>query len=589
MITCSVHPCDTPGTKSDAGLISVVREPLSLWELARRCLAEFTVELQSYGIHVDPRLELRQGEGRFCYYDFDDGNIYLALPDPSSPIGRLKARLLGASLGCGSERDLMQSFQLVVPWLIAHELGHHLRHRYGRFGENHWKEEHIANRLARALTRCRMSPSDRELAARFLRRAVDALSPHVRGVDAATASFHDLLLALNASGGVDDGTMEQMQIAKSVCAAGSDDFRVERTLGESIECALAQRSGLIHSFNSDYMQDFAAYAYFHAGWQLLELTHHGAEYVADFARAHLGVELPLLSLVESDAAPCPEQIIACYRAYLETARSNRACARYFYRRYRELLLAMLAAGEDTVPCADRNPRDATFFLESWTTIESDPLAHLAGTAPAPLRGLFPACIAAHPEFGLDVDAQLPAEADRRLWAHITRDARDETAATTLDRLAQLDKAGVFGSIPARAALEAAGALIPVHFAAGDTIVWEGEANDDVFFLLEGTADVLVVGPSSMRRIGTVGEGEVIGELAFFHGDVRTATVRAVTASKLLVIRDTDLLRLAYRHPSVLMQLGGALAKRQHASNRHLVQAEAGECACPPSVATRGDS
>jgi hypothetical protein len=416
-----------------------------------------------------------------------------------------------------------------------------------------------------------------ELAERCLAEfAVDALAPHVGGVEAATASFHDVLLALNASGAVDDGTLEQMQIAKSVCAAGPDDFRVERTLGSSIDAALAQRGGLIRAFNSDYMQDFAAYAYFHAGWQLLELSHHGAEYVAAFAREHLGVEPPLLSLVEADTAACAVQVIACFRAYQETAPRSRPCARYFYRRYRELLWAMLEAqGGDAAPYADGARRDATFFLESWTTIESDPLAHLAGAAPESLRGLFPARVAEHPAFALDAGAHLPAEADRRLWTHVMRGERDEAAAATLDRLAQLDKVGVFGSVPARAALEATRALVSVRFAAGDTIVWEGESNDDVFFVLEGAADVLVSGADGERRVGIVGEGDVVGELAFFHGDVRTATVRAAVASRFLVIRDTDLLRLAYRHPSVLMQLGGALARRQHASNRRIVQAESG--------------
>jgi CRP/FNR family cyclic AMP-dependent transcriptional regulator len=71
------------------------------------------------------------------------------------------------------------------------------------------------------------------------------------------------------------------------------------------------------------------------------------------------------------------------------------------------------------------------------------------------------------------------------------------------------------------------------FQAGEEIVQEGTLSTEVFVMLQGKAEVYVAVDQldkSGRRMGIarISEGEVIGELALFDHEPRTASVVAVT-------------------------------------------------------------
>ena len=71
-------------------------------------------------------------------------------------------------------------------------------------------------------------------------------------------------------------------------------------------------------------------------------------------------------------------------------------------------------------------------------------------------------------------------------------------------------------------------------AAGELLLEEGARDDDVYFVVEGSFEVLR-GPAQ-ERIDMVGPGTTIGEIASLAGCPRTATVRAVERS---VVRQLD--------------------------------------------------
>jgi hypothetical protein len=541
-----------------------------LFQLGKRCFEEFSRELARYGIAVDPGMEVRRGKGVLCYYDLSDGHIYLAVPDTSSPIGRLQAMVLAATLALEGEDELFKLFELFIPHLVAHEMAHHLRHKYGLFGENKWEEEQIANQLAVAMTKHKLSPAQRTYARDLLSRTLTALSSKLNLKDAATMSYHSILMALNASGRLDDSSTERAQVAQKLFSAEPKGMmKAAGGLTQSMVRGFDMRDQLIQEINAQYAEEFLKYVYYHAGWLHLDLASHGAEYVDDFARERLDRKVPLLEPRFEHKDLTEQAVIACYRAYVDARPHSEAGARYFYKRYRSLLWEKLrSVGLVIASQTAILDRESTFFLESWDLGSSDALRYVAHLAKDEVRALFPAVIADKADSISSVEEHLSCETDLRLYKHIVQGAVDEAAQNTLYRLTLLDQTDVFRPVPGETMIELARSFCKIHLEAGETIIWEGEVNDDVFFLAQGGLEVLV----SSTRVGVIEPGEVFGEMAFFSRDTRNATVRARRASECFVVKDVDLLSLVFRHPSVLMQMAGALTRRLADLNQRAVHA-----------------
>jgi CRP-like cAMP-binding protein len=80
-------------------------------------------------------------------------------------------------------------------------------------------------------------------------------------------------------------------------------------------------------------------------------------------------------------------------------------------------------------------------------------------------------------------------------------------------------------------------------------------------LISGRLEVWVTQDEQPVKVGVIEPGQLFGEIAFFTADPRYATVRAVELSECFVLTDTDLQLIAYKHPTILMQMAGALAQR----------------------------
>ncbi len=66
----------------------------------------------------------------------------------------------------------------------------------------------------------------------------------------------------------------------------------------------------------------------------------------------------------------------------------------------------------------------------------------------------------------------------------------------------------------------------VSFKAGEAIIREGDEGDTAFFIVSGSVEVLV--GAGGRRVGTLGMGEVFGEMSLIEPGPRSATVVAQT-------------------------------------------------------------
>jgi hypothetical protein len=535
----------------------------NLFELGREYLLSFLKEFEVYGIYADPGIELRKGIGLFCYYNFDDRNIYLSVPNLDDPGGKLHLLLLRSLLHAENNEEVLQFFRLFLPVLIAHELAHHLRHRYGLFSPDLWYEEQVANQLAMALTKHRFSPEEKEYVRRFLRRASEGLSekmeaPHV-GVD----SYDSILHSLNTSGQISDAIVEDIKLVQKLFAIDMMEILKDSgQLSEALVERLEHRGNVINDINKQYISDYVKYTFYQLEWLHLALMSREMHYIDEFAKLHLHRAVSLLPVINDDSDPTDESIKACFKAYQDTAPYSKAASQYFYKRYRSLLWAKLQAIELPPHLGSDNLKEQeALFLETSHPTESDSLIYLAHLAPSRVRDLFPHLIVKDTDIHLPVVSHLPTETDKRLWSFCVLHTEDEAAANTLARLTLLAQADIFQPLPAEVLLQFAHDLYHVKLAPGETVIWEGQRHCDVFILNEGKLEALVLQNGQLRCVETIHAGEIFGEMSFFTREPRSATVRAAEASECFVFKDFELKYLAFKHPSILMQMASAIAKR----------------------------
>jgi len=100
--------------------------------------------------------------------------------------------------------------------------------------------------------------------------------------------------------------------------------------------------------------------------------------------------------------------------------------------------------------------------------------------------------------------------------------------------------------------ELARAAITRTFPAGAVICQEGESGEAVYFIVQGTVEVLKqLTRKQERHLHTIGPGEYFGEMAILQQEgTRTATVRTMEPTTLLELNQTPFLRVLGRSPSL---------------------------------------
>jgi CRP-like cAMP-binding protein len=83
-----------------------------------------------------------------------------------------------------------------------------------------------------------------------------------------------------------------------------------------------------------------------------------------------------------------------------------------------------------------------------------------------------------------------------------------------------------------------------HFEEGEIIFREGELARNFYTILDGTVQVVRQEEGQERLVATLRPGEFFGEVAILRGVRRTASVRALTPTKLLVMNGADFQTLA---------------------------------------------
>ncbi len=97
--------------------------------------------------------------------------------------------------------------------------------------------------------------------------------------------------------------------------------------------------------------------------------------------------------------------------------------------------------------------------------------------------------------------------------------------------------------------------------AGKRLVHEGDYSYDLIVIEDGTADVIKGG----EVIGSLGPGDVFGEIGMLSGSKRTADVVATSSMRLITLSKWDLKRIS---TEISDQLQALVAERQKLDEEH---------------------
>ena len=101
------------------------------------------------------------------------------------------------------------------------------------------------------------------------------------------------------------------------------------------------------------------------------------------------------------------------------------------------------------------------------------------------------------------------------------------------------------------------------YEAGRTIVRQGDEGDSLFLISQGRVGILVQDANNEGQlVATLGRGQCFGEMSLLTGAPRSATVRALEDSELLVLGRAEFREILLADPKVLEALSQILGQRQ---------------------------
>ena len=89
---------------------------------------------------------------------------------------------------------------------------------------------------------------------------------------------------------------------------------------------------------------------------------------------------------------------------------------------------------------------------------------------------------------------------------------------------------------------------------GEVIIRQGEVGDCMYVIQSGKAEVVEETNGQTVRLAVLSENDFFGEMAIFEDQVRSATVRALGAVRVLTVDKKTLLRRIQQDPALAFRI-----------------------------------
>jgi CRP/FNR family transcriptional regulator, cyclic AMP receptor protein len=108
------------------------------------------------------------------------------------------------------------------------------------------------------------------------------------------------------------------------------------------------------------------------------------------------------------------------------------------------------------------------------------------------------------------------------------------------------------------------------FPGGTRVFHEGDHSDACYIVRDGSFRVTREHSDGRAiTLATLGVGDIFGELAMLDGEVRSASVEALTDGELLALPAGEVRALLARHPEITVKLVAALVRRLRTANERI--------------------
>jgi CRP-like cAMP-binding protein len=131
-----------------------------------------------------------------------------------------------------------------------------------------------------------------------------------------------------------------------------------------------------------------------------------------------------------------------------------------------------------------------------------------------------------------------------------------------ERVLALNRLDMFLALESSEKQDLARRMKKVPFAAGETIIRQGEAGDSLYLIADGQVRVALQKESADRTLTRMGPGNFFGEMSLMTGEPRTATVAALTDVVCFVIDRTCFQQILTSRPDIAADMSALLAVRQ---------------------------
>jgi CRP-like cAMP-binding protein len=135
----------------------------------------------------------------------------------------------------------------------------------------------------------------------------------------------------------------------------------------------------------------------------------------------------------------------------------------------------------------------------------------------------------------------------------------------------LAQSGPFHGLPPEVMDALAAGFQPRAAPAGTVVCRQGEPGDELFLIESGELETTAAVGLGVASLGTMGPGEVFGEIAVLMGGRRTATVTAQSDARLWVLPRARLAEVGRHLPPLRAALQALMRRRELPARMHTMQ------------------